>query len=77
MPDHGHWLVEGYYETVIRDGAQLLETIRYIVENPVRAGLARSPQEYPLWGSSTMSREEILRWLAEHPRRSLDPAEVE
>jgi REP element-mobilizing transposase RayT len=64
---------DGYHDTVIRDGVHLLDVIRYIVENPVRAGLVQSPEEYPLWGSGTTSREEILKRLSEDPRRTWEP----
>ena len=65
---------ESYYDTVIRNSVHSVDVIRYIVENPVRSGLATSPDEYPLWGSGTTSREEILMALSEHPRRAWTPA---
>jgi hypothetical protein len=33
---------------------------RYILQNPVRAGLARCAQEYPYSGSFTMTLEDLL-----------------
>lgn len=57
-----------YYDMVIRDDAQKWNVIRYIVENPVRAGIVSSPADYPLWGSGTTSRAEILEELAKRPR---------
>jgi hypothetical protein len=36
---------------------------RYIVENPVRARLVTDPLDYPHWGSSMCSREELLEYV--------------
>ncbi|HXD17606.1 MAG TPA: hypothetical protein VN654_11375 [Vicinamibacterales bacterium] len=33
---------------------------RYIVENPVRAGLVRSALDYPLSGSDVWTMEELI-----------------
>ena len=48
------------YERTLRDQENSLSVARYIVENPVRAGLANRPQGYPFLGSATYSIEEIL-----------------
>jgi REP element-mobilizing transposase RayT len=40
----------GYYECVLRDEDHTRDVIRYILQNPVRAGLAKSPDEYPFLG---------------------------
>ena len=37
----------GYYERVIRDDQATRALIRYIFENPVRAGLVERYQDYP------------------------------
>jgi hypothetical protein len=34
--------------------------VRYILLNPVKAGLVSNPLEYPFWGSETLTREELL-----------------
>ena len=55
----GH-LFQGRYdlEPVTRDG-HLLETCRYIVLNPVRAGLCRLPEEWP-WSSYLGGQTELV-----------------
>ena len=44
----------GYHDHALRAEEDLLEVARYLVMNPVRAGLVRSVREYPLWDA---------RWL--------------
>jgi putative transposase len=41
----------GYYDHVIRREEGLFKTIRYVLMNPVRAGLAEDWREYPWSGS--------------------------
>jgi hypothetical protein len=45
---------------VIRNDVAALSVARYIVENPVRAGLVENPSEYPFLGSDKWSLTEIL-----------------
>ena len=52
---------DSYYDHVVRPEENLSAIARYIIENPVRAGLARSPFDYPFVGSSTWSIEELLK----------------
>ena len=61
---------EGYFEHVLRDSERIEAIIEYIVNNPVRKGLVERPEDYPYWGSSVYSREEILRFIgyASHQR---------
>lgn len=57
---HGQRLWQpGYWERVLRDGDNPLTVCRYIIENPVRAGLASHPTEYPLCGSTEYEIEHI------------------
>ena len=43
---------DGYYERIVRSHA--METlVRYILNNPVQAGLVQRPEEYPFSGSCT------------------------
>ena len=51
------------YERVLRDDEEKIAFIRYVIQNPVRAELVESPLDYPFWGSSTYSREELLEYL--------------
>jgi REP element-mobilizing transposase RayT len=46
----GHLFGERYFSALIEDNAYLHAVHRYIALNPVRAGLAESPAEWP-WGS--------------------------
>lgn len=39
----------GYHDRAIRDGEDLLPFARYIVANPLRAGLVDEIGDYPLW----------------------------
>jgi REP element-mobilizing transposase RayT len=39
----------GYYDHALRDEEDLAAVARYIVANPLRAGLIRSVADYPLW----------------------------
>jgi len=51
------------YERVLRNEAEKIGFMRYVVENPLRGELVESPLDYPFWGSSTCSREELLEYL--------------
>jgi REP element-mobilizing transposase RayT len=39
----------GYHDRTIRDGEELMPFARYIVANPLRAGLVDKIGDYPLW----------------------------
>ena len=39
----------GFYDHAVRHDEALVSIARYIVMNPVRAGLVKSVREYPLW----------------------------
>ena len=39
----------GFHDRALRSEAHLRETARYLVANPLRAGLARSLADYPFW----------------------------
>jgi REP element-mobilizing transposase RayT len=59
----GH-LYQGRYKAVLCDkDGYLLELVRYIHLNPVRAGLATNPREYPWSSHKTYLGEEKLEWL--------------
>ncbi len=55
---------ESYFDRTLRENESPTEVIKYIVGNPVRAGLVETPAEYPFWGSQIYSREEILELIA-------------
>jgi putative transposase len=50
---------EGYYDHVLRPTDPEAAVVRYIVANPVRAGLVASLEEYPLTGSSRYDIREL------------------
>jgi len=51
------------YEHVLRDEEDGLVVARYILENPVRAGLAKTVMEYPFLGSQVYDVRELLGGL--------------
>lgn len=78
----GH-LFQGRYKSFLIDKeSYLLEVIRYIHLNPVRAGLVKNPSEYP-WSSHlsiadsrhefsrVISRRNILGFFSENPRNQV------
>jgi putative transposase len=52
------------FERVLRNDEATLSVARYIVENPLRAGLVAAPAEYPFSGSTRYSLKEILEAIA-------------
>ena len=59
----GH-LFQGRYKAVLVDGdSYLLELIRYIHLDPVRAGMVTDPEKYLLSGHRAYLGKEILPWL--------------
>ena len=58
------WLwQEGFYDRVLREGDDVGSVARYVIANPVRAGLVASPAEYPYLGSDVWSLDELLEGL--------------
>ena len=45
----GQFWQRGFYERAIRNQEDLLPAARYIITNPVRAGLVKRVHDYPLW----------------------------
>jgi putative transposase len=50
----------GYFDRVLRADEDTVAVARYILENPVRAGLSQSAEEYPYSGSFTMEVNDLL-----------------
>ncbi len=50
----------GYWERMLRSEEHVLPIARYVVENPVRAGLVTDAKAYPWVGSDTHSVDDIL-----------------
>ena len=55
---------KGYYERIVRDDEPTTELIRYIIANPVRAGLVIEPSGYPFWGSGLHTREALIELIS-------------
>ena len=54
---------DGFYDHVLRGDDAMAGVVSYTVNNPVRAGLVRSLQEYEFWGSQNYGREELLEFI--------------
>ena len=62
--DTQHLWQEGYYDRVLREEDDALKVARYVIGNPVRAGLCADVREYPYIGSERYSIEELVDSLA-------------
>lgn len=68
---HGSRLWQPYfYEHVVRDDERSGTIIQYIVGNPLRSKLVETLEDYPFWGSCTLTREDLLRSIGERPTAS-------
>lgn len=52
----GQTWAPGFHERLMRGGLNLEAVARYIVANPVRAGLVRSCRDYPYWDAIWLDR---------------------
>ena len=50
---------DGYFDRILRNDEQTVIVARYILENPVRAGLAKEFRDYPFSGSNRYTMEEL------------------
>ena len=66
----------GFYEHVLRAEEDRAAVIRYLLENPIRAGLVSNLHDYPFWGSGVCSREELLETLYDRNDHSSVTARV-
>jgi REP element-mobilizing transposase RayT len=51
---------EGFHDHVLRPEEDPKRFARYTIENPVRAGLVKSPLDYPLSGSDRWTMQELI-----------------
>ena len=51
-----------FYDHVLRDSESTKDAVRYLLENPVRANLAKSPADYPHAGSFVYDRRALMEW---------------
>jgi hypothetical protein len=66
----GAFWQEDYFDTLIRDEAQLKRAVRYTEQNPVKAFLAKTAREWP-W-SSAPRRDEYERLVWQHDAQERD-----
>ncbi len=52
-----------FFDRTLRPNEDSLDVMRYIVMNPVRAGIVRDPRDYEFWGSELYEREELLEYV--------------
>ena len=50
----------GWHDRLLRKSDDVVAVIRYVLQNPIRAGLAREVPEYPFLGSGILTREALL-----------------
>jgi REP element-mobilizing transposase RayT len=50
----------GYYERILREHDDSKEVARYIINNPVRAGLVENPADYPHLGSDVWPHGDLF-----------------
>ncbi len=60
-----------FFDRTLRDDEDVIDVIRYVIANPVRAGLVSAPATYPYWGSTVYSRSTILEFFDEAARRHI------
>jgi hypothetical protein len=58
--DGGRLWQEGHFDRSLRSSEATIDVVAYILNNPVRAGLSKSPDDYPFSGSSRYSVEDIV-----------------
>jgi putative transposase len=54
-----------WYDHVLREDDEMPSVVRYVLQNPVRAGLVERYEDYPFCGSLTYSAEEVRAWIDE------------
>ena len=57
----------GFFDHILREEEDRDKLVRYILANPIRAGLVMDVREYPFWGSGVCSREELIAALFDRP----------
>jgi REP element-mobilizing transposase RayT len=58
---HGFALWErSYFERVLRKDESTVSVVRYIIDNPVRAGLVLNPGDYPYSGSGVLGMADLI-----------------
>jgi len=60
LSGNGRLWQEGYWEKALHADEDPRRVVRYILENPVRANLARTPRDYPFVGSDVWNLADLL-----------------
>ena len=60
---HGALWQESFYDRVIRGDQHLMEAIEYVHGNPVAAGLAQRPEDYPFCSAHPQSQTDLEQFL--------------
>ncbi|HJZ04900.1 MAG TPA: hypothetical protein VI935_09660 [Thermodesulfobacteriota bacterium] len=50
---------KSFYDHILRNEESVIETVRYIFNNPVRKGMVGEFKEYPFFGSMVFDIEDI------------------
>ena len=58
-----------YYDHVLRDDEETTRAVRYVLENPVRRGLVKNFEDFPLSGSDVFSVEELREFWDQSVRQ--------
>ena len=64
------------FERVLRNNEATLIVARYILENPLRAGLVSDPREHPFLGSQVYTIDEILNAIQDGVAPDFDVAKA-
>jgi hypothetical protein len=51
---------EGYFDRFLRSDEASLDVVRYLVDNPIKAGLCVDVRTYPYLGSSRYTLDELI-----------------
>ena len=54
-----------FQDRALRRDESVLDAARYVVMNPVRAGLVASPSMYPYWDAASIGHDDLLPHLQE------------
>ena len=69
----GRWWQPSFVDRILREEESTTAVIAYIMNNPIRAGLAKCVGEYRFAGSATMSCESIVELLRDDENPPWEP----
>ena len=58
-PFEGRLWEKGFHDHALRRDESVEKAARYIIANPVRAGLVRDPMDYPYWDAWFVDRDNV------------------